>query len=139
MEPRPISQAKILFFGFLTWLIPFVAAVPLVGRDGQPVLPTGMFKSLMIVIGSAVGAWLLVRVFWQRPPFEHPGVVVGLLWLAINVGMDLLVLIPMTRMSLSDYFGEIALRYLVIPIMAVAIDVAASASVVLDEGSSRSA
>ena len=128
MERRPISRAKIVFFGILTWLIPFVAAVPLVGRDGQPVLPTGTFKSLMIVIGSAVGGWLLMRVLRQQPPFRHPGVVVGLLWLAINVGMDLLVLIPMTQMRLSDYFGEIALRYLVIPIMAVAIDTAASAS-----------
>jgi hypothetical protein len=36
----------------------------------------------MIVIGSAVGAWLLVRVFRRRPSFRHPGVVVGVLWLA---------------------------------------------------------
>ena len=70
MGPTPISTIKFLF-GFLTWLIPFVVSVPLVGSDGQPVLPTGMFKSLMIVIGSAVGAWLLVRVFRQRPSFRH--------------------------------------------------------------------
>jgi hypothetical protein len=85
-----------------------------------------MFKSVMIVIGSAVGAWLLVRVFRQRPSLTHPGLVVGLLWLAINVGLDLLILVPMTKISLPDYFGEIALRYLVIPIMAVAVDAAPS-------------
>ena len=121
-----MSLIKVLLFGFLTWLIPFVVSLPLVGRDGQPILPTGVFKSLMIVIGSAVGAWLLVGVFRQRPSFRHPGLVVGLLWLAINVGLDLLILVPLTKMSLWDYAGEIALRYLVIPIMAVAIDASTS-------------
>lgn len=138
MGSRPISTGKVLLFGFLTWLIPFVVSVPLVGRGGQPILPTGMFKSLMIVIGSAVGAWLLVRVSRQRPSLTHAGLVVGLLWLAINVGLDLLILVPMTKMSLPDYFGEIALRYLVIPIMAVAVD-AASNTVKRDEGPSRTA
>jgi uncharacterized membrane protein YpjA len=124
MGQTPISTSKLLLFGFLTWLIPFVVSVPLVGRNGQPVLPTGMFKSLMIVIGSAVGAWLLVRVFRQRPTFGHSGLVVGLLWLSINVALDLLILVPMTKMSLPAYASEIALRYLVIPIIAVAIDAA---------------
>jgi hypothetical protein len=53
---------------------------------------------------------------------QASGLVVGLLWLAINVGLDLLILVPLTKMSLPDYASEIALRYLVVPIMAVAID-----------------
>jgi uncharacterized membrane protein YpjA len=128
MGPTPIATSKLLLFGVLTWLIPFLVSVPLVGRDGQPILPTGMFKSLMIVIGSAVGGWLLVRVFRQRPAFRHPGLVVGLLWLGTNVVLDLLILVPLTNMSLPDYAGEIALRYLVIPIMAIAIDAVAGIS-----------
>ena len=101
-------------------------------------LPTGMFKSLMIVMGSAVGAWLLVRVFRQRPSLTHVGLVVGLLWLAINVGLDVLILVPMTKMSLPNCFREIAPRYLLIPIMAVAVD-AASNTVKRDEEPSRTA
>jgi hypothetical protein len=54
--------------------------------------------------------------------------VVGLLWFGINVSLDVLILVPLTKMSLPDYFGEIALRYLVIPIMAFAIGVATSTS-----------
>lgn len=81
-----------------------------------------------MVVGSAVGAWRLVRVFPQRPAFRHPGLVAGLLWLGINVVLDMLVLVPLTNMSLPDYAGEIALRYFVIPIMAVAMDVAARIS-----------
>ena len=128
MEPKPISMIKLVLYGFLTWLIPFVVSVPLMGRDGQPLLPIGIFKSLMIVVGSAAGAWLLVRVFGQRPAFKHAGLVVGLLWFGVNVGLDLLILLPLTKMSLPDYLGDIGLRYLVIPIMAIAISAASSTS-----------
>lgn len=115
---------KLIQYGFLSWLVPFLVAVLLTGRDGQPVLPVGVFKSLMVVVGAAVGAWLLVRALRQRPRFTHAGWVVGLLWLGINVGLDLAVLLPIAKMDPREYFGEIALRYLVIPIMAIAIDVA---------------
>ena len=128
MELKPISTIRLLWYGFLTWLIPFVFSVPLIGVDGQPILPSGTFKSLMIVVGSVVGAWLLVRVFRQRPAFKRAGLTVGLLWMGINVGLDLLILVPLTKMSLPNYFGDIALRYLVIPTMAVAIGAAISTS-----------
>lgn len=95
------------------------------GTDGQPALPVGVFKSLMIVVASAVGAWVLVIVFCKRQVFKIRGLTVGMLWLGINIGLDLLILIPLTKMRLTDYFGEIALRYLVIPIMAIAIGIAA--------------
>jgi hypothetical protein len=76
----------------------------------------------LIVVGAAVGAWLVVRVFRERPRIRHPGIMVGGLWLAINLGLDLLILVRLTGMSLAIYATEIGLRYLIIPIMAVAID-----------------
>jgi hypothetical protein len=60
--------------------------------------------------------------------FRYAGFIVGLLWVGINVGLDLAVLIPLAKMCLPDYFGEIALRYVVILIMAIAFDVAARPS-----------
>jgi uncharacterized membrane protein YpjA len=126
MPSIPISLRKVTLYGVVSWVVPFAVGAILIGRNGQPRIPIGVFKSLMIVVGSAVGAWLLVRVFRRRPAFKHPGLVVGFIWLGINIVLDLLILVPLARMNLSDYFGEIALRYLVIPIMAVAIgDVAA--------------
>lgn len=69
----------------------------------------------------------LVRVFRQRPAFRpRAGRRPPLAW--HNVVLDLLILVPMTNMGLGDYAGEIALRYLVIPIMAVAIGAAAGPS-----------
>ncbi|MCL4744446.1 MAG: hypothetical protein KJZ83_03420 [Burkholderiaceae bacterium] len=55
MKSKPISTIKLLLYGFVTRGIPFVVAVPLMGKDCQPVHPVEMFKSLMVVVGSAAG------------------------------------------------------------------------------------
>jgi uncharacterized membrane protein YpjA len=119
---RPISLIRLILYGTVTWLVPFMVSVPLMGPDGQSVIPLAVFKSLMIIVGAAVGAWMLVRVFRQALLFKYTALMIGLLWLGINIVLDLLVLLPIAKMSLPDYLGDIALRYLIIPIMAVAID-----------------
>lgn len=118
------SLRTVATYGAMTWLVPFVVAISLVGRDGQPWIPVDLFKSLMVVVGAAVGAWGLVRVFRLRPRWGQAGLRVGLLWLAINVGLDLLVLVPMTGLTLSAYVMQIGVRYLTIPIMALAVEAA---------------
>jgi uncharacterized membrane protein YpjA len=105
----------------LTWAIPFGVSLAFFGRNGQPVLGLGIIKSIMAVVGSATGAVLLVRLFGSVKASARSGLAIGLVWLAMNIVLDLIVLVPVTKMALSDYFGEIALRYLVIPIMAAAI------------------
>ena len=119
---RPLSLLRLFLYGIVTWLVPFLVSIPLMGPGGQSVLPLGVFKSLMMIVGSAVGAWMLVRVFHQALLFKYTALMIGLFWLGINIVLDLLVLLPIAKMSIPDYFGEIALRYLIIPIMAVAID-----------------
>lgn len=125
-QRQSMSTAKVAMYGLLTWAIPFVVSIPLMGGGGQPVVPIGVFKSIMVLVGAATGAWLLLRVLRQSPPFKHVGVTVGFMWFGINLGLDLLVLVPLSGMGLSEYFGEIGLRYLLIPILAIAIDVAAA-------------
>ena len=51
--------------------------------------------------------------------FLKEGITIGISWLIINLGLDLLILIPISRMSIGDYFIQIGLRYIVIPIMAI--------------------
>lgn len=116
-----IPLARLALYGVYTWLIPFVTSIPFYSPQGTPVLPLGLFKSLMLVVGSATGAWLLVRTFRRWPSLRHAGWFVGILWLGINVGLDLLILVPFSKMSLPDCFSEIGLRYLVIPIMSFAL------------------
>jgi uncharacterized membrane protein YpjA len=123
-SPRKRYLRNILY-GFLAWLIPFVASFFFYTREGKLTIDVFLFKSIMIVVGSVSAAFLLVSYF-KRINANHlrEGVIVGLAWFGINIALDLLVLVPMSGMSISDYFPQIGLRYLVIPAMSIAVGAA---------------
>ena len=77
-----------ILYGFLTWLIPFVSAFFFYSKEGSLIIDIFLFKTIMIVVGAIIGAFLLV-------------------------------LVPMSGMSVADYFTQIGLRYLVMPIMSI--------------------
>lgn len=121
------KHLKIILFGFLTWLIPFVSAFFFYTREGKLSIDIFLFKSIMIVVGSISGAILLISYFRRiTASYFKEGVMVGFIWLGINILLDLLVLIPMSGMSIADYFTQIGLRYLVIPAMSIAMGTALS-------------
>ncbi len=113
---------KMGLFGFLTWLIPFVVGFLLYSPEGQPLVDRLVFKSIMVVAGSITGALLLVLYFKKiTSGYLFEGVVVGLVWLAINLLLDIVVLLPMSGMTIGSYFSQIGLSYLSIPAMSIAI------------------
>jgi hypothetical protein len=115
------KSLKIALFGFLTWLIPFVVSFFFYSKEGQPLIDIFLFKSIMIVVGSLTGASLLVLYFrGLKKDYLKEGVIVGLAWFAINIIMDLAVLVPMSGMSIGSYFAQIGLRYIIIPTMSTA-------------------
>ena len=114
---------RVFLFGLLSWVIPFLVAFLLYDRSGELLIPQPLFKSLMTIIGGGLGAWLLVLVFRRIRPTLVSGVSIGLIWMALNLALDLLVLVPLADMSLGGYFADIGLRYLAIPIIAAAMGV----------------
>jgi hypothetical protein len=115
-------QIKIILYGFLTWLIPFITAFLFYTKEGELTIDLFLFKSIMIVAGSAAGALLLILYFRKiEKNYLREGITVGLAWLTINIILDLIILIPMSRMNTGAYFAEIGLRYLTIPITSTAI------------------
>ena len=122
MDNRLKKSVRLLAYGGLTWLIPFFAAVPFYNPEGVLLVDVFLFKSVMIVIGGIIGAALLVLWFaGVQSGHLREGVVTGGVWLAMNWALDLLFLIPISGMDLPTYFGQIGLRYLLIPTMAIAI------------------
>ena len=107
--------------GILTWLIPFLAAIPFYGRDGVLLIDQMFFKSAMIVIASVTAACLMVWHFSRVPaPYTREAVVTSLVWLGINWILDLVVLVALLGMPVSEYVTAIGLRYLMIPAMVIA-------------------
>lgn len=110
------SRVRLIVYGFLVWLIPFLVAVIF--------FPTRiewreMFESIM-----AVTLVLTVTVL----AFDHlrrltngqamAGLIAGIAWMAICIVIDLpLMLSQYIGMSLGEYVGDIGATYLLIPVI----------------------
>jgi uncharacterized membrane protein YpjA len=112
---------KVLLLGFLTWLVPFVFSCLFFSKEGQLLIDMFLFKTIMIVLFSFLGALLLIRYFKGiTGDYLKEGIIVGVAWLMINWILDFVVLIPIARMGVVTYFTQIGLRYLMIPTMSIA-------------------
>jgi len=113
---------RLIGFGVLSWLVPFLASVLFYGPGGTLLVGENLFKSLMIVIGAGVGALLLVLYFRRvKERAVCEAWVLGVSWLAINWVLDLIVLLPFSGQTPVEYFADIGLRYLMILFMALAV------------------
>ena len=121
-----------LIAGALSWLVPFLVAVPLYGRDGTLTIEPALFKSIMIVISSITAAILIIWFFKNvRASYTREAVISGLVWLAINWALDAVVLVGFLGMLPGDYLTQIGIRYLMIPAIVIA------AGVVADEAAQK--
>ncbi len=113
---------KNVLYGFLAWLIPFIASFLFYSREGGLTIDVFLFKSIMIIVGSISAAFLLISYFKRvDADYLKEGIMVGVIWFGINILLDLMVLIPMSGMLITDYFTQIGLRYLVIPAMSITV------------------
>ena len=113
---------RLLLLGFLIWLIPFVTSFGFFDRSGKLSINYDLFKSIMIVISSLVGCYAIIRYYKSvHHNFAKEGMITGLVWLGINLLLDLIILIPMSEMPYPEYFNSIGLRYLQIPVICMAV------------------
>ncbi len=114
---------KNVLYGFFAWLIPFVTSFFFYSKKGLTI-DIFLFKSIMIVVGSISGAILLILYFKKiNASYLKESIIVGITWFGINILLDLLILIPMSGMSIADYFTQIGIRYLVMPAMSITVGV----------------
>jgi hypothetical protein len=124
---RTVFTFRTAWLGLLSWFVPFVVSCAFFDRHGHLLIDRPLFKSIMVVVGGGMGAWLLVVAFRRIAPSWRTGLMLGTYWLALNLVLDLAVLVPFTKMPLALYFSDIGLRYLLIPIFAVAMGTRATA------------
>lgn len=111
--------------GFVSWILPFTVSFLFVDRTGQFIIPQPLFKSLMVVVFGGLGTVLLVVAFKRVTPNAKSGLVLGCYWLAINLVLDFAILVPLVKMSVTNYVFDIGLRYLLIPFISTAIGIVA--------------
>jgi hypothetical protein len=115
------SLPKLIGYGLLSWLIPFLASFPFVDPSGNFRIDETFFKTIMIIIGALSGTVLMVLYFKHIDKnWLKEGIKIGVTWLSINIVLDLIfVLMGFFQMSVTKYFTDIGLRYLVILIFAI--------------------
>jgi membrane-associated HD superfamily phosphohydrolase len=113
----------ILLLGLLSWVIPFVFSFMFFDQAGQLLVQKELFKSIIIVVSGGTGVLLLLKAFTRITPGMATGFVIGLYWMLINLGLDLVILVPMAGMEVVSYFYDIGLRYLLLPIIATAMGI----------------
>lgn len=108
---------RLYLFGFYLWIIPFVAAIPLFQLLADHRI---VFKGVMGVVMT-----LTTAVLWTQFLKKVTDVSVkdaaqaSLLWMAMSIIPDLFAFILGFNMEAGVYFSEIAVSYLVIPILLI--------------------
>ena len=109
---------KNLWLGFLSWLIPFIISFLFYKPGGELLVPYATFKSIITVVGALSGCYLLYRYFkYVDNNFIRNGVIVGLTWFVINLILDAIILIPIMKTTLTNYFMTIGISYFSIPVI----------------------
>jgi hypothetical protein len=108
-----IVWRRAALLGFGSWLIPFVVgflAFPL-RKSNVTLFETCMTLTVLVTAGC-----LFRRYFRDRAISTREALVVGLLWLAVNLVMDypLFAYGPM-KMQAATYYSQIGLDYLTYP------------------------
>jgi hypothetical protein len=118
------NTLRLLLLGLMTWAIPFFAAFFFMDQAGQLSIDMYLFKTIMIIVGGITGAFAIVLYFKKhKVAYLKHGLLAGLTWFIINVLLDLILLVPMSKMPYPDYFNQIGLRYLMIPIMTMMVGI----------------
>lgn len=116
------KTVRILAFGVLTWLIPFALSFLFFTKEGTMTVSRELFKSIMVVSGIVTGM-LFTCLYFKKisGKFCFNGILIGLVWLIMNWGLDILILLPMSKMALPAYFYDIGLGYLSIPVITIGV------------------
>ena len=110
-----LTDKRMWVYGFLIWLVPFVAAFVIFPwrENNRP-----LFESAMAVILVGVTVWFTQQYFKNKQVRWWEGLLVGLIWMCLSIVIDLpiFVLGPI-KMGLLEYLADIGLTYLIIPII----------------------
>jgi hypothetical protein len=112
------SIKKVIFYGFLVWLIPFAA-----GFLFFPIHESNriLFESIMPVV--VTGAVVFLGYHYLKTS-NHPkteSMKLGVIWFLMSIAIDLVLFLspsPM-QMGIVEYVQDIGLTYLIIPIVII--------------------
>ncbi|NHZ87109.1 MAG: hypothetical protein GWP19_14755 [Planctomycetia bacterium] len=113
------SIKKVILYGFLIWLIPFVVAFIIfpIHESNRP-----LFESIMPVT-VALCVVIFGNMYFKQVEanYKKEGIRLGIIWLIISLVIDLILFMPQSPMHLSflEYLMDIGITYLMIPVITI--------------------
>ena len=102
-------------FGFLIWLVPFATGCLMFNSAGELQVEKMLFQSIMILTFSCTACSCAARYFLNiYSNYMQEGIIIGTSWVFISWVLDILVVMPMSQMSIGVYFQEIGIRELMV-------------------------
>ncbi|KAF4744903.1 hypothetical protein FOZ62_011600 [Perkinsus olseni] len=122
---------RILYWSFISWLLPFVASIPFFNDKGELQVEEYTFKNCMVIIGVTCGSRCLLRVCPRARPLPYTrALYLSGCFIGINLLLDTLVLLPLLKAraavegseeTFGTYFRKIGMVYLSIIPQALAL------------------
>ncbi|MDE3090428.1 MAG: hypothetical protein KGJ80_13685 [Chloroflexota bacterium] len=110
---------KLIGFGFLTWLVPFIISILVFPLHASS---RAFFEAIMAVVVTIVAVVFSILYLRQvRSGFVGEGALIGVAWFVVNLLIDLLLFLPPSPMQMSfpDYMADIGLTYLIYPVVSM--------------------
>ena len=106
--------------GLMIWGIPFLTGFLFYNQSGELSVDIFLFKTVMLIVGAIGGAWAIILFFKKvEQSYLQESILAGLIWFAVNILLDIIILLPINGMGMEEYFVQIGLRYLSIPITVI--------------------
>ena len=120
-----VGGVRAIFYGILIWVAVFIVAMAVFSfrESNRP-----LFESIMPVAVTAATVFFAQLYFTRvEKDFLKEGVMLGLVWLAINLLIDLpMMFAGPLEMTLAEYFADIGLTYLIIPVITLSTGLASA-------------
>lgn len=112
-----MNLPRATIYGFIIWLVLFI-----VGFLAFPLYESDLifFKTIMIVSSTLVGM-IALHLYLKKinGGYLRQGIFIGGVWFAVNLILDLIILVGALKNPLDEYLLHTGLRYLMIPIITI--------------------
>ena len=110
------NDLKIITFGFMVWLIPTVVTYITSFTSGLYLFE--IISALSIAITVIIFAYIYFKDLDSH--FIRDGIILGMIWIIISIVLDIiLVLLGITKLTLSQYLFYVAPIYIIIPAVTI--------------------
>ena len=120
MRSNTALTTRIVLFGFLIWFVPFFAGWFMVDETGQFRMEVSTAKTIFMLIGAVLGAFLIVRLFRLIDgDYWRWAWIIAVVWMVMSWALDIAILLPLSGETVGEWFPATGARYFSILVMAL--------------------